>query len=201
MMAFRRTPYNAQTVSPPTIVRTARPFSFQPSKGCVARQRLELGRVDRPFQIGIDQGDVRFCANRQRAGIKLQQFRGLDREHFDQPVDGNRFPFVQQNIDEQSELRLEADNSERRLIELDFLFKGGVRRMIAAKNRQGPVGDSLNNRINIALRTQRRVHFAVGVKILNRRIGQRDVMRANFAARFSLPGHALRELTGHFPPC
>ena len=35
-----------------------------------------------------------------------------------------RFPFVEQNIDEQSELRLEADNSERRLIELDFLFKG-----------------------------------------------------------------------------
>ncbi len=49
-----------------------------------------------------------------------------------------------------TELRLEADNSERRLIELDFLFKGGVRRMIAAKNRQGPVRDSLNNRINIA---------------------------------------------------
>src|SRR5437764_13950820 len=28
-----QTPYNFQTVFPPTIVRTARPFNFQPSKG------------------------------------------------------------------------------------------------------------------------------------------------------------------------
>src|SRR5436189_4491151 len=28
-----QTPYNFQTVFPPTIVRTARPFSFQPSNG------------------------------------------------------------------------------------------------------------------------------------------------------------------------
>ncbi len=28
-----QTPYNFQTVFPPTIVRTARPFSFQPLKG------------------------------------------------------------------------------------------------------------------------------------------------------------------------
>jgi hypothetical protein len=42
---------------------------------------------------------------------------------------------VHQNIDEQPELGFEPDNSERRLIEFDFLFKGSVRRMIAAKNR------------------------------------------------------------------
>ena len=34
-----QTPYNFQTVFPPTIVRTARPFSFQPSNG-------ELREVD-----------------------------------------------------------------------------------------------------------------------------------------------------------
>ena len=42
--------YSAQTCSPATIVRTARPFSSQPWKG-VLRLRLEAGfAVDGPFE-------------------------------------------------------------------------------------------------------------------------------------------------------
>src|SRR5437016_13502321 len=33
LSGFTETPYNFQTVLPPTIVRTARPLSFQPSNG------------------------------------------------------------------------------------------------------------------------------------------------------------------------
>src|SRR5437868_6443637 len=109
------------------------PFQFPAIKWRIARERF--ARFSRPFHIWIDQRDVGLRANRQRAGIDFQQLRRLQREHLDQPVDRNRFPFVHQNIDEQSELGFEPDNSERRLIEFNFLFKGSVRRMIAAKNR------------------------------------------------------------------
>src|SRR5207253_9597973 len=105
-------------------------------------------------------------------------------EHLDQPVDRNCFSLVYQNINEQAELGFEPDNSERRLIEFDLLFKGGVRRMIAAKNRQGAIGNSFDNGIDIPLCAQRRVHLAIGIEILNRSIRQRDMMWTNFAGNF-----------------
>src|SRR5256885_739442 len=108
------------------------PLQFPAIKRSIARERFACS--SRPFNFWIDQRDVGLHTDRQRARVNFQQPRRLQREHLDQPIHRNRFPFVHQNIDEQSELGFEPDNSERRLIEFDFLFKSSVRRMIAAKN-------------------------------------------------------------------
>ena len=91
-------------------------------------------------------------------------------------------PFVNEEIDEQSEFGFEPDDSKRRLVELDFLFKPGVRRMIAAQNRERSVGDPFEDCFDVRFRAERRIHFAIGVEILDRLVRQRDVMRTNFAA-------------------
>ncbi len=70
------------------------------------------------------------------------------------------------------------------LIELHFLLKLCVRRVIARQNVERAVGDPFDQRVDIALAAQRRIHFEVGVEILDRLIRQRDVMRTNFAADF-----------------
>ena len=63
-----------------------------------------------------------------------------------------------------------------------------MRRVIGTEDRQRPIGDSLQQRIHICGRTQRRIHLVVCIEILDRFVRQRDVMRANFAADF----HAAR---------
>ena len=56
--------------------------------------------------------------------------------------------------------------------------------MIGTENRKCAIGNSLQQRIDVCLRTQRRIYFVVRVEILDRLICQRDVMRADFAADF-----------------
>src|SRR2546423_9596212 len=99
--------------------------------------------------------------------------------------------FVDEQIDEQSELSFEADNSKRGLIELDFLFELRVRRVVRAQDRQSAVGDPLQNSINVHFRAQRWIHFAVRVEILDCIVGQSDVMRANLSANFHTPFSSL----------
>ena len=87
-----------------------------------------------------------------------------------------------EEVDEQSKFRFEPDDSEGRGVELDFFFELRMRRVIARQDIERAVGDSFEERVDIALRPQRRIHFEIRVEILNRLIGQGDVMRANFAA-------------------
>src|SRR5215218_779678 len=91
---------------------------------------------------------------------------------------------MHEQIDEKAELGFQSNNTERRSVELDFLFEIRVRRMIRTQDRQGPVGDSLQQRLEIYPRSQRRIHFVIRIEILDRLVGQCDVMRANFAANF-----------------
>ena len=70
-----------------------------------------------------------------------------------------------------AELGLQSDDPEWRGVELDFLFEICMRRVIGTQDRQGAVGDSLEQRINICSRAQRRIHFAVRIEILDRFVG------------------------------
>ena len=92
--------------------------------------------------------------------------------------------FVHEQIEKQAEFCFQPNDAERRGIELDFLFEIRMRCMVGTQDRQCAVGDSLQQRIDICLRTQRRIHFVIRIKILDRFVGQRDVMRAGFAADF-----------------
>ena len=82
------------------------------------------------------------------------------------------------------EFGFESDDAERRGIELHFLFEIRVRRVIGRQDRQRAISDSFQQRIDIRLRSQRRIHFVIRIEVLNRFVGQRDVMRTNFAADF-----------------
>ena len=120
--------------------------------------------------------------------MELKKFRRLDGVHLDQTRNVNLAMFVDQQIDENPKFRLESNNSERRLIEFDFLFEFCVRRMIRTQDRQSAIGNSLEDCIDIRLRAQRRIHFVIRIEILDRFVGESDVMRTNFATDF----HASR---------
>src|SRR5207247_2233525 len=90
--------------------------------------------------------------------------------------------FVHQQIQKYSKLRLQTDDAERRGIELNFLFKLRMRRVIRRQDRQGAVRDSFQKRIDIALRAQRRIDFEISVEALDGLVGQGDMVRTNFAA-------------------
>jgi hypothetical protein len=81
--------------------------------------------------------------------LQIQKFRRFHRIHFDQTPDVDRAVLVDKRVDENSKLRFEADNSKRRLIELDFFLESGVRCVIRAQNGQGTIRDSLNDRIDV----------------------------------------------------
>src|SRR5205814_7958077 len=51
----------------------------------VARERLRVLRLERPFQLGIDHGYISGAAGGKRSGFNLQKPRGTRGKHFDQP--------------------------------------------------------------------------------------------------------------------
>src|ERR1700680_704286 len=94
---------------------------------------------------------------------------------------------VHKEIEKQTELSLQSDDAKWRGVELNLLFEFRVRRVIARQDRQRAVSDSFQQRIDIRLRAQWRIHFVVCIEILERLVGQRDVVRTNLAADFDSP--------------
>ena len=124
----------AQTVFPPTIVRTARPFSFQPSNGVLRESdsNFDASTVhSRSGSISVNRRWRRSIGSR----FKLQQFRRLDREHFNQPVDRNRSSILCTSRSMNNPSSVSRPTIPKgAAIEFDFLFERRVRRMIAAEN-------------------------------------------------------------------
>ena len=65
---------------------------------------------------------------------------------------GDGFLLVDEDVEEKAELRLEAEDAERRLVELDFLFVAAMRRVIAGQHGDRAVGDACDERVHVALR-------------------------------------------------
>ena len=63
---LRRASY---TISPPTIVKIALPLSRTPGERRVAAVRQKFRRLDRPFEIRIDDRDIRAAPRRKRARL------------------------------------------------------------------------------------------------------------------------------------
>ena len=75
-----------------------------------------------------------------------------------------------------------------------------MRRVIARQDVERAVGDAFEERVDVALRPERRVHFEIGVEILNRFIRQGDVMRTNFAADLHPARPRFAQAAARFPP-
>jgi hypothetical protein len=79
--------------------------------------------------------------------------------------------FVHEQIDEKADLGLQSNDTEWGGVELNFLFETRVRRVIRTQDRQSPIGDALEQRIDIGLRAQGRIHLVVRIEILDRFVG------------------------------
>src|SRR6516162_8529744 len=110
-------------------------------------------------------------ADRQRAGVNLQQPRRLDRVHLNQSRDIDRAMFLHEQVEEQAELRLQPNNAKWRGIKFYFLFKMSMRGVIGTQDRYRSIGDSFQQRVDMVLRAQRRIDFEIRVEILNRVVG------------------------------
>ena len=132
----------------------------------------EMSRLDinRPLKVGIDQRDVRPSPGRKGAGVDLEQFRRRDRVHLNQAREIDCAISVHEESKKQTELGFQADNAERCHVELDFFFESRVRRMIGSQNRQCPICDSFEQRFDIAIIAQRRIHFAICFEVLDRAV-------------------------------
>ena len=91
---------------------------------------------------------------------------------------------MHEDIEKKAELRLEPQDAKGRAIEFDFFFKAAMRRVIAGQNGDGAIGDTFDQRVDVALGPERRIHFEIRVEAAERFVRQRDVMRADFAAEF-----------------
>src|SRR5204862_7255760 len=103
------------------------------------------------------------------------------REHLNQAWQVDRFAHVNEQIEKQSQLCLQSHDPKGSGVELDFFFELCVWRMIAAKNRESAVGDALEQCSHVIFGPQGRVHLEIRIEVLHHGIGQRDVMRADFA--------------------
>ena len=94
---------------------------------------------------------------------------------------------------------LEADDPERRAVELDHLLVGVMRRVIGGDDVDAAVGDALEHRVAIGRLAQRRVHLEVGVVADRVRRATRRSARSGAARprrsrgrRASLPARTAR---------
>src|SRR6201997_213140 len=88
---------------------------------------------------------------------------------------------MKQNAQEKSELGLEASNPERCLIKFDFFLETSVRGVIAGQDGDRSICAAFDQRIDILLGAQRRIHFKAGVKRADGFVCKRNVMRAELA--------------------
>ena len=91
-----------------------------------------------------------------------QDARRVHRHQLDQPRQPDDAA-VHQPIERNRNRRLEADDAERRAIELDVLLVGVMRRVIGGDDVDAAVGDALQHGVAVAGLAQRRVHLGVGV--------------------------------------
>ena len=108
------------------------PPDFAAVEGAVSSLRFECVRVNGPFEIGIDHGDVAGAADSQRPdsfAFKAEEPRGFDGHHRDEarPVDGAG---VDERLCIERQRRLHPDDAERRFFKGPRLFCGGMRCVI-----------------------------------------------------------------------
>ena len=65
---------------------------------------------------------------------------------------------------ENGKLSFKAGDAERGVVDLDLLLVGGMRRVVAAENRQCAVGYAFDDCLDVLRRAQGRVHFEIAVE-------------------------------------
>ena len=147
---------------PPTNVAATPPRSSQPSNGVFFERERSRPRLDAHLQVGRKDGDVRRGTFRQTAARHPQDPRRIHRQQLDEASQRNQ-PAMHQPIERQRHRRLEADDPERRTVELHLLLVVVMRRVVGGDDVDRAVGDAGEHRVAIRRLAQRRVHLGVGV--------------------------------------
>ena len=168
------------------------PFRRRPSSTTVPCQRLaEQPRVDRlrgeaglghrPRRVEIEQDEVGRLPHldpRHRQPEEPSRAGGHALEH-EAEVELARLDEV--GVDRR-ERRLEAGDTERRLLERRVLLVPCVRRVIGGDAGDRAVAEPLEQRLAIVLRAERRVHLAVGVESAHSVVGEAEVVGRDLRA-------------------
>ena len=91
---------------------------------------------------------------------------------------------MDQPVEDERHARFEPDDPEGRLVELDALFVGVMRRVVGRDRVDGSVGNAFDHRVDVGGFPQRRIHLAIGVVLHGRfqcGIRQREVVRCHLA--------------------
>src|SRR6266545_7781621 len=159
--------------------RQNRPALEGPSiERAVPRFARRILPAARPRDVGVDHRHVRVRAWGQRALLQPKDARrrgGKPGDDFRQRKPAR----VKELHERQGQFGLQARDAEGRVVELDLLLVIAVRRVIAAKDLDGAVGETFENSVAVARRTQRRVHLEV--RVVNRPRGMRPAVHAEDA--------------------
>ncbi len=88
--------------------------------------------------------------------------------------------FVHKFAQAERERRLESGDAERRAIEFHVFARGMMWRVVGGDCVDAAVGKALHQRIAVFARSERRIHFVVGV-VADVLVGEREMMRRDFA--------------------
>ena len=91
---------------------------------------------------------------------------------------------MDEDVVENGKLGFKAGDAERGVVDLDLLLVGGMRRVVAAEDRQCAVGYAFDDGIDVLLRAQGRVHFKIAVEGGECGVRESDVVGADFAGNF-----------------
>ena len=110
-------------------------------------------------------------------------------------------PGVHQTIEHDRHRGFEANDPERRAIELDHLLVDVMRRVVGRDHVDAAVGNALEHGVAVGGFAQRRIHLEVGVvldRAVERVVGQGEVMRRDLArhvhAAFLARAHRAQRL-------
>ena len=157
-------------------------------EGRVFRQRERGVFIEGPIEIRVDERDVSRGAGGECAAVELEERGGLGSVECDQAREVDGAALVDEDVVEGGELGFEPGDAERGMVDFDLLLVGGVRGVVAAKDRERAVGDALDDVLDVLRSAEGRVHFEIAVERGEFGIGERDVVRADLAGNF----HAAR---------
>ena len=154
--------FSAQTIFPPTMVATALPLSFQPKNGLFFDLLADFSGVKIHSASG---SKTVTSASAPTLNVPLGRLSNRAGVHgvFGDRVRQQKPLRVDKLHQRQRQFGFQSGDAERRVVKLNFLFKIAVRRVVAAQNFNRAVGQPFQNRLAVARRTQRRVHFEIRV--------------------------------------
>ncbi len=182
---------------PSLMVQRTLPCIVQPSKGVLcdfdAPSRGAIG----PLRFGIEDDHVGKAADGQRAAaFEAEQRGGLRAQQAQNAAEG-QLPLLVQPAQAEAERGFKAGDAVGRVLELDFLFVRGMRRVVGGDGVDNAVEDAFDHGVAVGGRAQRRIHLGIGVVEADVLFGEQEVMRRDFAgdaqsvaARLAHGGHS-----------